>query len=338
MPPVIRAEGLTKHFRRPRRFDGPLGTLRTMVTRQYEETRAVDGVDFTVSAGELVAYLGPNGAGKSTTIKMMTGVLVPTGGLLEVNGTVPWRDRERNAMHIGVVFGQRSQLWWDLPLIDSLAMLGKLYRLPHATYRRNLDRLVELLDVTPFLHQPVRQLSLGQRMRGDLAAAMLHEPRILYLDEPTIGLDAVAKVRMRDFVAEMNRDNGTTVVLTTHDLVDVETLCDRVVVIDSGRVLYDGKLADLKARYAPHRILVAQLAAEPVPAGTRAGTLRSSGIPGEVISEENGVLRVRFEAARVSAQEIIAAVNEQCPLADLTIVEPDLEDVVRTLYGDRGAA
>ncbi|MFJ6199267.1 ATP-binding cassette domain-containing protein [Micromonospora sp. NPDC092111] len=305
-----------------------------MMTRQYDEVRAVDGVDFTVSAGELVAYLGPNGAGKSTTIKMMTGVLVPTRGILEVNGAVPWRDRERNGMHIGVVFGQRSQLWWDLPLIDSLAMLGKLYRLPDATYRRNLDRLVELLDVTPFLYQPVRQLSLGQRMRGDLAAAMLHEPDILYLDEPTIGLDAVAKVRMRDFVAEMNRDNGTTVVLTTHDLVDVETLCNRVILIDSGRVLYDGKLSDLKARYAPHRILVAQLAADPVPAGNRAEALRA-GIPGEVVSDEDGVLKIRFEAARVSAQEVIAAVNDHCVVADLSIVEPDLEDVVRTLYGDR---
>jgi ABC-2 type transport system ATP-binding protein len=334
---LIRAEGLTKHFRRPRRFDGALGGLRTLVTRQYDEVRAVDGVDFTVSAGELVGYLGPNGAGKSTTIKMMTGVLVPTSGLLEVNGTVPWRDRECNAMRIGVVFGQRSQLWWDLPLIDSFTLLGKLYRLSPATYRRNLDRFVDLLDLGPFLDRPVRQLSLGQRMRGDLAAAMLHEPSILYLDEPTIGLDAVARDRMRDFIAEMNRDTGTTIVLTTHDLVDVEALCTRVVIIDRGRVLYDGSVADLKARHAPHRMLVVQLASSMVPAGGRADVLGPD-LPGEVVADDGSVLKVRFEADRVSAQEIISAVSSRYPVADLSIVEPDLEDVVRTLYGDRRAA
>jgi ABC-2 type transport system ATP-binding protein len=330
---VIKAEGLAKHFRRPRRFDGVLGGLRTLVTRQFDEVRAVDGIDFTVRAGELIGFLGPNGAGKSTTIKMMTGILVPTSGVLEVNGTVPWRDRERNAMHIGVVFGQRSQLWWDLPLLDSFTLIGKLYRLPPEVYRRNLARFVELLDLSSFLDRPVRQLSLGQRMRGDLAAAMLHEPTLLYLDEPTIGLDAIAKDRMRGFVAEMNRETGTTIILTTHDLADVEALCERVVVIDKGKVLYDGTVEQLKASYAPHRVLVAQLAQNAMVRRRSADTFDSA-FPGEVISDDGAVVKVRFEASRTPAQEVIAAVNERYPVADLSIVEPDLEGVVRKLYGD----
>ncbi|MFJ3842204.1 ATP-binding cassette domain-containing protein [Streptomyces sp. NPDC090054] len=333
MSALIRAEGLTKYYRRPRRHEGAFGGLRTLVTRQYDEVRAVDGVDFTVSAGELVGYLGPNGAGKSTTIKMMTGVLVPTGGLIEVHGTAPWRNREKNAMHIGVVFGQRSQLWWDLPLVDSFTLLGKMYRMSEAGYRRRFDGFVDLLDLGPFLDRPVRQLSLGQRMRGDLAAAMLHEPSILYLDEPTLGLDAVARDRMRDFIAEMNRESGTTIVLTTHDLVDVEALCERVVFIDQGRVLYDGSVAALKAAYAPHRTLVVQLASG-LTAG-RAAELLGPDVPGEVTAEEGPTLRIRFEAHRISAQEVISAVTSRCPVTDLSIVEPELEDVMRTLYGNR---
>ncbi|WP_399096321.1 ATP-binding cassette domain-containing protein [Streptomyces sp. BBFR2] len=336
MPTLIRAEGLTKYYRRPRRHDGALGGLRTLITRQYDEVRAVDGIDFSVSDGELVGYLGPNGAGKSTTIKMMTGVLVPTSGLLEVDGTAPWRDRERNAMRIGVVFGQRSQLWWDLPLVDSFTLLGKMYRMSAAAYRRRLDGFIELLDLGPFLDRPVRQLSLGQRMRGDLAAAMLHEPPLLYLDEPTIGLDAVARDRMRDFIAEMNRETGTTIVLTTHDLVDVEALCTRVVFIDQGRILYDGGVVELKAAYAPYRTLVVQLA--PGVSAARGAELLGPEFPGDVIADEGPTLRIRFEAHRISAQEIIAAVTGRCPVTDLSIVEPELEDVMRTLYGNRTAA
>jgi len=204
--PVIRVENVTKEFRKTRRHEGPFGGVRTLFTRQYDTVRAVSGVSFAVNAGELVGYIGPNGAGKSTTIKMMTGILVPTSGEVEVAGVVPWRERERNALQIGVVFGQRTQLWWDLPLIESFKLIAKLYRMPEAMYQRNLARFVEILDMAEFLDRPVRQLSLGQRMRGDLAASMLYEPRILYLDEPTIGLDVVAKENMRTFIEEMNRD------------------------------------------------------------------------------------------------------------------------------------
>ena len=239
-PPVIRVEGLTKEFTRPKRQTGHFAGLRTMVTREVERTTAVDDVSFDIQSGEMVGYIGPNGAGKSTTIKIMTGILVPTSGTVEVGGVVPWKDRQRNALQIGVVFGQRTQLWWDLPLKDSLDLIATLYRMPPEVYRKQFDRFVDMLDMAEFLDRPVRQLSLGQRMRGDLAAAMLYQPRILYLDEPTIGLDVVAKATMRDFIEEVNREHGTTVVLTTHDIADVERLCSRVILIDHGRVLYDG--------------------------------------------------------------------------------------------------
>src|SRR5262245_6890263 len=256
--PIIRVRDLVKEFRTAKRQPGLLGGLRTLLTTEQVVTRAVDGVGFDVEEGELVGYLGPNGAGKSTTIKMLTGILVPTSGQVEVAGRIPWRERERNALDIGVVFGQRSQLWWDLPLIESFKLIGKLYRVTPQEFVRNLDRFTHLLGLDAFLATPVRQLSLGQRMRGDLAAVMLYEPRILYLDEPTVGLDVVAKDRMLTFIAEVNRESATTIILTTHDLQDVERLCRRIILIDHGRVLYDGPVERLVDRYAPHRMLVVQ--------------------------------------------------------------------------------
>ncbi len=333
MPPVIRVENLVKEFRRPRKQEGRFGTVRTLFTRQFDSVRAVDQVNFAIEPGELVGYIGPNGAGKSTTIKMMTGILVPTSGTVEVGGLVPWRERERNAMQIGVVFGQRSQLWWDLPLIESFNLIAKLYRVPDAKYKRNLDRFIALLDMEEFLERPVRQLSLGQRMRGDLAASMLYEPQILYLDEPTIGLDVVAKENMRIFIEEMNRDSGTTIVLTTHDLADVERLCRRLILIDHGHVLYDGAVEQLKTKYAPHRILVVELEPDAVSSGRR---IVATDVPGaEIVEQADGVARIQFESARTPVQDLIAALNARYPIADLSIVEPDLEGVVRQIYDER---
>ncbi|HEY3506517.1 MAG TPA: ATP-binding cassette domain-containing protein [Actinocatenispora sp.] len=324
---MIRTDQLVKEFRRVRRVPGRFGAVRTLVSRQYAVTRAVDGVGFEIEAGELVGYLGPNGAGKSTTIKMLTGILVPTSGTVEVAGVVPWRDRERNARHIGVVFGQRSGLWWDLPLIDSLRLAATLYDVSDADFAAHLAQFVDLLGLDEFLGTPVRQLSLGQRMRGDLAAAMLHRPDVLYLDEPTIGLDVVARDRIRSFVADLNRESGTTVVLTTHDLDDVEALCRRIVLIDHGRVLYDGDVATLKARHAPHRELVVHLA-EP-------GTVEVEGA--ERVAADDGTVTLRFDPARVSAAELIARVLARHRVRDLSIVEPDLERVVAGIYADRTA-
>ena len=330
--PIIEVDQLAKDFRRPKRFDGPLGGLRTLVTRQYETTRAVEGVSFAIDEGELIGYLGSNGAGKSTTIKMLAGILVPTSGHVEVGGLVPWRNRERNALQVGVVFGQRTQLWWDLPLANSLKLIGKLYRMEPGRYRHNLARMTELLDLDPFLATPVRQLSLGQRMRGDLAAAMLYEPRILYLDEPTVGLDVVAKERTRRFIEEINRETGTTIMLTTHDLADVERLCNRIIFIDRGKVLYDGAVDELKRRYAPYRMLDVTLALDG-DGDSGPGPLAIRGT--EVVERSAARLLIRFDPEAIAVTDLIAAVIARHPVSDISIVEPDLEGVVREIV-ERG--
>ncbi|MER6912751.1 ATP-binding cassette domain-containing protein [Streptomyces sp. NPDC000594] len=324
---------MVKEFRRVRPHPGRLGAVRTLFTRQYDVTRAVDGISFSVDEGELVGYLGPNGAGKSTTIKMMTGIVLPTGGTVRVRGLDPWKDRPRNAAQMGVVFGQRTQLWWDLPLRDSFRLVGAIYGVSPADYRTSLDRFVDLLDMGEFIDRPVRQLSLGQRMRGDLAAAMLHRPRVVYLDEPTIGLDVMAKDRMRDFVEETAQAGETTIVLTTHDLADVERLCPRIILIDHGRVLYDGDVQGLKTTYATHRELVVQLAPDET-TGRVPAVLAEHVLGAEITAQEQGQVRIRFEASRIAVQHLIDSVNRNYPVRDLSIVEPDLEGVVRRIYSE----
>ncbi|HEU0164698.1 MAG TPA: ATP-binding cassette domain-containing protein [Thermomicrobiales bacterium] len=326
--PIIEVEHLVKEFHRPKRFEGPFGGVRTLFTREFETKRAVSDVSFSIDEGELVGYLGSNGAGKSTTIKMLSGILVPTDGKVEVVGRVPWQDREQNALAIGVVFGQRTQLWWDLPLADSLKLIGKLYRVEPDRYKRNLATMVDLLGLDPFMDTPVRQLSLGQRMRGDLAAAMLYEPRILYLDEPTVGLDVVAKERTRQFVEQVNRELGTTIILTTHDLADVERLCKRIIFIDKGTVLYDGSVAELKYRYAPYRMLDVTLA----PNGGEPIVLDIPGV--EIESQEPTRLLIRFDPNVIAVTDLIAAVISRHPVSDISIIEPDLEGVVREIVED----
>ena len=333
--PIVRVRDLVKEFRRPKRQTGRFGALRTLATRQVEISRAVDGATFSVDEGELLGYIGANGAGKSTTIKILTGILVPTSGEVEVAGLVPWRERERNALHMGVVFGQRSQLWWDLPLIESFKLIGSMYRVPAATYRRNLDHFIALLAMEEFLQTPVRQLSLGQRMRGDLAAALLYEPSLVYLDEPTVGLDVLAKERIRDFIVEINRERGATVILTTHDLGDVERLCRRILLIDHGRIVYDGLVDQLKARYAPHRILIVQLA----PDGRHELDQVTIGVHGaEPIRQEGSRVWLRFDPAQVPVATLIAAVTARYPVTDLSLQEADLEQVVRQIYEDGGVS
>jgi ABC-2 type transport system ATP-binding protein len=302
---------------------GPLAVFR----RQAVEVRAVDGVSFTVADGEMVGYVGPNGAGKSTTIKMLTGILQPSGGRMRVAGLDPSRDRRELARRIGVVFGQRTQLWWDLPLLDSFELLRHIYRVPPGAYRRRLDEFTALLDMGPFLHTPVRQLSLGQRMRGDLAAALLHDPHILYLDEPTIGLDVVAKARMREFLALLNRERGVTVLLTTHDMSDIERLCSRMLIIDHGHVIYDGALDAIKARFGGERTVVVDLEEELPP-------LR---VPGATVVRVDGPRQwLRFRRSEATAAQVIAAVAESARLLDLTIEEPEIEDIVRRIYEGEG--
>lgn len=312
---MIEAVDLRKTFTVYRRA----GRLR----RQRREVTAVDGVTFSVEPGEMVGYIGPNGAGKSTTIKMLTGILVPSSGRVLVAGLAPARKRTELARRIGVVFGNRSLLWWDLPLRDSFDLLRHIYRVPALDHHARLAELRELLDLGPFLDTPVRQLSLGQRMRGELTAALLHAPRVLFLDEPTVGLDIVSKARVRDFLAELNRQRGVTVLLTTHDLSDIERLCPRMLIIDHGKVLYDGGTAEIAERFGAERTLVVDLAETRPPLRlTRGSVVRTDG-PRQWI---------KFRSDETTAAALISAVSEQAQLVDLSIQEPGIEEVVRRVY------
>ncbi|MFJ6553620.1 ATP-binding cassette domain-containing protein [Streptomyces luteogriseus] len=294
--------------------------------RERRQVRAVDSISFRVERGEMVGYIGPNGAGKSTTIKMLTGILTPSAGRLRVAGIDPSRERTRLAHRIGVVFGQRTTLWWDLPLLDSYRLMHRMYRIPDARYRENLGRLVELLDLGDLLDVPVRQLSLGQRMRGDIVAALLHDPEVLYLDEPTIGLDVISKSKVREFLRELNTERGTTVLLTTHDLQDIEQLCKRVMVIDHGRLMYDGPLAGLHEVGESERTLVVDLERELPPIDAPA--------PARVVRVEGPRQWLAFPAGE-SAAPLVARIAAEYPLVDLSVREPDIEAVIATMYGEQ---
>lgn len=321
--PLIQVTDLYKEFRIYRHYRGTLGALRNLFTREYQVVRAVDGVCFTIERGELIGYLGPNGAGKSTTIKMLTGILVPTRGEVRVDGRVPWKQRIDHARHIGVVFGQRTNLWWDLPVIESYDLLRHVYRVPTTRYEENLDRFRELLDLDPFINAPVRSLSLGQRMRADLAGALLHDPDILFLDEPTIGLDVVAKERIRSFIKSINRHRGVTVILTTHDLGDVQKLCERVLMIDRGRLLFDGSPRALMDRFGGERELVVDYAEDYSEVDVREA---------RVTQREGRRVTYRFARGEISASELIQRLSAKYRIEDLSVQEPQIEDTVRRIY------
>jgi ABC-2 type transport system ATP-binding protein len=312
---MIETVGLRKEFV----VSAKVGRLR----RERRVVAAVDGIDLRVEPGETLGYLGPNGAGKSTTLKMLTGVLTPSAGRIRVCGLVPVPQRTQLARRIGVVFGQRSQLWWDLPLRDSYELLRHIYRVPAAAHARRLAECVELLDLGPFLPVPVRQLSLGQRMRGELTAALLHRPEVLFLDEPTIGLDVVSKQAVRGFLAELGERGDTTLILTTHDLADIERLCRRLVIIDHGRVVHDGTAEELHARYGSRRRVVVDLD-EPLP--------EPVSLPGVTLESDDGLRLVYQLADGASAGALVARLAALAPLRDLTVEEPAIEDVIARLY------
>jgi ABC-2 type transport system ATP-binding protein len=324
MPQII-VENLVKTFRVAERRAGLGGALWGVLHRRHRTVRALDGISFSVEPGELLGYIGPNGAGKSTTVKCLAGILVPDSGRCEVLERIPWKQRVDNVRQIGVVFGQRSQLWWDLPVVESFELLRAIYRVDGSSYRETFDELVALLDLAPLLDTPVRQLSLGQRMRCDLAAALLHRPPILYLDEPTIGLDAVSKLAVRDFIHRLNRERGVTVLLTTHDMDDIETLCSRVIVIHDGRLFLDGTLESLRARVTRERRLIVDLENE-------GETIADE--EAEVLRRENHRVWLRFDPERTPAAELIARVTARHAIRDLYVENPPIEEIVARLYGE----
>ncbi|GAA4349465.1 ABC transporter ATP-binding protein [Angustibacter luteus] len=296
------------------------------VRRTKRVVTAVDDISFTITAGEAVGYIGANGAGKSTTIKMLSGILVPTSGTVRTCGLDPVRQRRELARHIGVVFGQRSQLWWDLPLVESFRVLAAIHGLPDGAWQTRRDELVDRLEMADFLAQPVRQLSLGQRMRGEVAAALLHSPELVVLDEPTIGLDVLSKERLRAFLRAERAEHGTTLLLTTHDMGDIERLCDRVLVVDHGRLAYDGTLPGLVTRVGADRVLVVDLV-EPWPDLVDVPGTRHVGSQGDGLRQ-----RLAFAPETTTAATVLAAVSERVEVRDLAVEEPDIEDVVRRLY------
>jgi ABC-2 type transport system ATP-binding protein len=326
MKTVITVTKLCKHFKVPKHYRGRFAALRNLFTRQYTLVKAVDEVSFRVRRGELVGYLGPNGAGKSTTIKMLSGLLTPTSGELRVNGYVPWRERKDYVAKIGAVFGQRTSLWWDLPVIESLDMLRYIYKIPTGLFHSNLNEFRKLLELTPFINTPVRSLSLGQRMRADICAALLHNPEILFLDEPTIGLDVVAKERIRQFILHINQQHGTTVILTTHDLSDIEKLCQRVMIIDKGSLLYDGSLDRIKERFGGKRQLLVEFSE----------TYTDAKIQGAQIVEQLGQhVTYQFERDEITASELIGRISARYRIRDLQVREPDIEATIRRIYEER---
>ena len=336
MESMIEAVGLSKTFRIAQKRRGLLGELRSVVDPEMRVVEAVRDLSLRIERGEMIGLIGPNGAGKSTTIKMLTGILVPSGGTIRVAGLNPTRQRKELARRIGVVFGQRSQLWWDLPLIDSLQLLRYLYRVPEDRHTANLARLRDMLALDEFIDTPVRQLSLGQRMRGDLAAALLHDPELLYLDEPTIGLDVVAKARIREFLQAINAEVGVTVLLTTHDMDDVEMLCKRMLIIDHGRKLYDGTVDDIRERFSGERTLIAEFA----PGALARLPVDESGLP-QLPELPPGVRQARAEPPRlwlnfareaIPAHELVAWLGARYTLRDVTFQEPEIEDVIRRIY------
>ena len=334
----IEARGLSKIFKIAVKSPGLKGALVHLFRPRFRNVTAVDSLDLTIQPGESVACVGPNGAGKSTLIKMLTGVLVPTAGAVSVRGLDPHRERIANARNVGVVFGQRSQLWWDLPVGESLRLVGDMFDVPRDDFARNLSELVDLLQIDPQLTQPARQLSLGQRMRCDLAAALLHHPPILYLDEPTIGLDVAVKARMREFIKKINRERGTTVLLTSHDIGDLEDVCERVVMIDRGKLVYDGRFAALKDRFA-RQWSIHLILREPVAdASTRVAAAfldqpPSTEIPIHCAPQTDPYrLTVEFDSGRLTTADVATRLLPLFPIHDFRIQEPEAETIIRRLY------
>ena len=319
---MIELKNVCKHYKVAKRSSGLSEAVKSLFRREYTSIQALDNISFTVRDGEAVGYIGPNGAGKSSTIKIMSGILTPDSGTCFINGRVPWRDRTAHVQEIGVVFGQRSQLWWDVPVADSFDLLRDIYRVDGSAYRRTLGRLTELLDLGELLRTPARQLSLGQRMRCEVAASLLHEPKILFLDEPTIGLDAVSKAAVRSFIRAVNKEQGTTVLLTTHDMQDIEALTERILLIGKGRILLDGTLDELKRRRPSQRKLTVAYNGDKLPA-----------IEGlSILKDEHSRAELLLDTELLSVSEAIARISAQAEIKDVSVAGESVEELVVSLY------
>ena len=319
----IEVSNITKSFRVSRRSAGIPGMLANMVRPKVEERKAVKDVSFSIEKGEMVGFIGPNGAGKSTTIKMLSGILCPDKGSIVVNGYVPYRQRKAYVAGIGVVFGQKSQLQWDLPVIDSFELLKAIYRIPEEKYRKNLDRFLEMLDMGSFVNQPVRQLSLGQRMRADIVAALLHSPQIVFFDEPTIGVDVLGKETIREFIRELNAQDEVTMLFTTHDMQDIEKTCKRLIIIDKGAKMYDGTLQEIREKYGTSRQLVVEFGEEAV----------VPSMENVVITDiEDRKKSFVFDNAKVNINELMSHLLSRYNIRDLTVTEPEIESIIQRMY------
>ena len=329
---MIKVENLSKEFKSNKKYPGFKGAIKSFFSREYIIKKAVDNISFEIEDGEIVGYIGANGAGKSTTIKMMTGILSPSSGTISINGLIPYEDREKNAKDIGVVFGQRTQLWWDLPLSETFSLLKDIYDVNDKDYKERMEFLNEVLEINEFILSPVRTLSLGQRMRADLAAALLHNPKIIYLDEPTIGLDVVVKEKVRSAIKEINKKYGTTVILTTHDLNDIEELCNRIIIIDNGIKIYDGSLSDIKGSYG--YITTIEVQVKNLKGNEKFDINNEMNISKENLEMkvlENKII-VRFNRNFTKQAEIISKIISKFDILDFSIIETSIEEIIKKIY------
>lgn len=322
----IEVNNVSKYFEIYKREKGFGNSIKSLFNRQYEVKKAVDNITFHIDKGELVGYIGPNGAGKSTTIKMLSGILNPTSGNILVDEKVPYISRKENAMKIGIVFGQRSQLFWDLPMEETFELYKKMYKIDNVRFKRNVDFYVELLEMQDFLRIPVRQLSLGQKMRANIAVSLLHDPYILYLDEPTIGVDVVAKNKIRKFIREINKEKNITTILTTHDMDDIEEICSRIIMLDKGCIIYDGSLPDLKIRFSNGYTLIVDFHDEDIVIDDK----RLS-----IYKQEGNRKWISFRKEDISVSEAISVINNNYRISDLSLKEPEIEEIVRQIYENK---
>ena len=324
---LIEVENLVKTYKIMQKQDGLMGYFKNLIRPKYKELTAVKGINFNIEEGELVGYIGENGAGKSTTIKMLTGLLTPTSGKVIVNGIVPNEKRIENNKNIGAVFGQKTQLWWDLPVIESLRLIKQMYKLPDGEYRKNLKKFTEILELDELLDKQVKNLSLGQKMRCEIAATFIHNPKIVYLDEPTIGLDVFVKENIRKFIKDINKEKNTTVILTTHDLKDIEDVCNRIILLDKGTIIYDGEKQKFKDTYGKY--IFAELVVNNKNISLSENMKTSSF---EIIEETDTNIKIRFSHEKTTIMQIMNEISKYCVVEDIHMRESELEDILKEIY------